>query len=665
MASPVGDIVVRIGADLSDLSKSVKKAQGELAKLGAGMRKGINIAGQWASAMTAAGAAMAAALVWNAGKAAREIDNLSRVANANAEEFQRNAYAAQFAGVETKKLADIYKDVGDKIGDFLNTGGGPMADFFEKIAPQVGVTAEQFRHLSGPDALQLYVKSLEAANISQSEMTFYMEAIASDATMLLPLLRNNGEEMRTLGDEAERLGKVLSAVEVQQLVAADNAIRRIVDAVKGLGQQVAVALTPYITEAANRMGDLAVGAGGFRDQIQTAFEVGIKGAAYLANGLHGLRVVFKGLELLVTGFGATVATVFELATREVFGFASKVNSAVNAAIVQLNRLPKVDIDLLETDASQFGAVKFATTLGDAMREQVGIVRSELHELAMQELPSQKVEEFLKAVEKSSIEAAQAVVEARQTMAGGTGGVSHQDDLAAAEEQKQIESLQGRLDRLREYLMTESELESVRYQERFALLQEALETELVTEGEYQKLKEEMWLQHQERLTQIEREGLTERQKFEQMSLKSKVKTVAGHLTELTAGVAMHNRKMFEANKIAGIANAIINAHEGISKTLSAYPYPINVGMAAAHAAAAFAQVSAIKSASFGGGSAPSIAGSTPAPPVTPVTSGAPSAQGGRLAVEGLDPSAMFSGAQMRELAERLQEHIKDGGTLVFV
>jgi len=61
-----------------------------------------------------------------------------------------------------------------------------MADFFETVAPLVGVTADNFKDLSGPQALQLYVDSLEKANLSQSQMTFFMEAIASDATALLP-----------------------------------------------------------------------------------------------------------------------------------------------------------------------------------------------------------------------------------------------------------------------------------------------------------------------------------------------------------------------------------------------------------------------------------------------------------------------------------------------
>ena len=84
-----------------------------------------------------------------------------------------------------------------------------MADFFENIAPRVGVTADQFARLSGPEALQLYVSSLERAGVSQQEMTFYLEAMASDTTRLIPLLQNGGAEMTRLGAQAQTEGRVV------------------------------------------------------------------------------------------------------------------------------------------------------------------------------------------------------------------------------------------------------------------------------------------------------------------------------------------------------------------------------------------------------------------------------------------------------------------------
>lgn len=140
----------------------------------------------------------------------REIQALAQVSGTTTAEFQRLAGAAKTVGVDSDKLSDIFKDVNDKVGEFLQTGGGPLKDFFEQIAPKVGVTADQFRNLSGPQALQLYTDSLQKANLSQAELTFYLEAMASDSTKLLPLLQNNGAEFRRLGDEAERTGLVLS-----------------------------------------------------------------------------------------------------------------------------------------------------------------------------------------------------------------------------------------------------------------------------------------------------------------------------------------------------------------------------------------------------------------------------------------------------------------------
>jgi len=151
---------------------------------------------------------------------AKEVENLSRISNTSIEDFQRNAHAAQTAGIEQEKLADIYKDTGDKIGDFLQTGGGPMKDYFENIAPLVGQTAEQFRNLSGPDALQLYFDGLEKANLSQNDMTFYMEAIASDATALIPLLAKNGQAFRDLGKDATVMGDST----VAELAKAEKAL---------------------------------------------------------------------------------------------------------------------------------------------------------------------------------------------------------------------------------------------------------------------------------------------------------------------------------------------------------------------------------------------------------------------------------------------------------
>ena len=174
------------------------------------------------------------------GRTGQEIDRLSKLSNTTVERFQAQAYAVERAGISSEKYADILKDVQDKVGDFLQTGGGPLKDFFEQIAPRVGVTAEQFRRLSGPDALQLYVRSLEKANISQSELTFYMEALANDSSLLLPLLRNNSAELSRLSSEAERLGLVMDRDAIEQTKRFNEELRRLELGAAVFGRNVAL-----------------------------------------------------------------------------------------------------------------------------------------------------------------------------------------------------------------------------------------------------------------------------------------------------------------------------------------------------------------------------------------------------------------------------------------
>lgn len=248
MAKVVGDIAVQVGADVSGLQAGMKRAgksvdgfESRAAKMGATFGKVAVRVGIAATAIASAGIVMAK----SAGDTAREIQNLAAVSGTGVVEFQKLAAAGKTVGIEQEKLADIFKDVNDKFGDFMATGAGPLADFFENIAPAVGVTADQFARLSGPEALQLYVSSLERAGVSQQQMTFYMEALASDATALVPLLAANGAAMKRFGEEAETAGRIMSRETVAAGVELDRKLTELTDK---LQTQAKIAVIDYADE---------------------------------------------------------------------------------------------------------------------------------------------------------------------------------------------------------------------------------------------------------------------------------------------------------------------------------------------------------------------------------------------------------------------------------
>lgn len=199
-----------------DRLEGAERQGGRTARMMGRISTAARVASAGMAGLTVGGAAFSL-IARQASNSAVEIERMAQVANTGVETFQRLTYAAGRHNIQQDKVADVLKDVNDRIGDFMQTGGGEMADFFENIAPKVGVTADEFARLSGPEALQLYYDSLKQAGLNQQEMTFYMESMADEATALIPLLKNGGDEIQRLGQEAEDTGSVLSAMEIQRL----------------------------------------------------------------------------------------------------------------------------------------------------------------------------------------------------------------------------------------------------------------------------------------------------------------------------------------------------------------------------------------------------------------------------------------------------------------
>lgn len=220
------EVQMTLGLDSSKFRQGIAKASEQVKQFGSNAVVGLkamhasftNLA-SLANVVLAGSFAAAAKSALNYGK---EMTNLAKLSGEGFERFQELAHGAKSVGIESDKLGDIFKDVQDKVGDFMQTGGGPMKDFFENIAPAIGVTADQFKNLSGKDALQLYYDSLSKANLSQEEMTFYMEAIANDATKLIPLLADGGQAWEKYAIAAREAGVVMDEFTAKRLKEAEK-----------------------------------------------------------------------------------------------------------------------------------------------------------------------------------------------------------------------------------------------------------------------------------------------------------------------------------------------------------------------------------------------------------------------------------------------------------
>jgi lambda family phage tail tape measure protein len=304
--SDVQGMLVRIEATTAQLRREIAlgenavarasdKIDGNLAEVDKAFdRTGVNaglMQRSISSAFTGMGLAATAAvaglvaITTKTANYAQEISNLAALSNTSTTDFQRLAAGAKTVGVEQSKLADIFKDTTDRAGEFISRGGGEMADFFKEIAPKVGVTAQMFANLSGPQALQLYYSSLEKAGLNQQQMTTYMEAMADEATALIPLLKNNGQGFKELGDKAEAAGNILSGIEVARLVEVNQSIISLEASFAGATRQLVVGMLPGIESVTQRLNTMS----------KTGVTEGLgAGISFLADNLNILAAIMGG-----------------------------------------------------------------------------------------------------------------------------------------------------------------------------------------------------------------------------------------------------------------------------------------------------------------------------------------------------------------------------------
>ncbi|MFA2866805.1 transglycosylase SLT domain-containing protein [Acinetobacter pittii] len=226
MATNLGTLTLNLLANTGSYIQGLSRAERQTRNSTRGMADGFDLVGKSLTVLKGVVAGLSVASVTSFAleviRTGNEIDKLAKLSNSSVSQFQYYSKGALTAGISTEKFADQMKDMQDRIGDFQQTGGGPLADFFENIAPLVGVTIQQFQKLSGPEALQLFYNSLEKVGATKNDIKFYMEQIISDSSQLIPLLENNGKLFKEWGDRAKETGAVMSDDMVGSLVEAQK-----------------------------------------------------------------------------------------------------------------------------------------------------------------------------------------------------------------------------------------------------------------------------------------------------------------------------------------------------------------------------------------------------------------------------------------------------------
>jgi len=244
-----------IRGELDRLGESTDNADGKFKKFsGATKIAGNVLLGLGAAAATAI--TTITALSKTVAAYSREIRIASDLSGVAAEELQIMAHATSTVGIDMEKLGDISKDTREKIGDFLNTGGGGFMDFVDAMKlteKEATKLAKEFSTLTGPEILQRMVTMMEDAGVSAVQMSHALEGMASDTTNLIPLLKNGGEEMKRLSDNMSQVVVPLSDSDIDMFIRMGESADLAGASLKSLGEQILVDLGDAFIKAANKM----------------------------------------------------------------------------------------------------------------------------------------------------------------------------------------------------------------------------------------------------------------------------------------------------------------------------------------------------------------------------------------------------------------------------
>lgn len=320
MATTLGtltlDLVTKIGGFVGPMQEAEKQTKNSFEN----MRARANVYGMAIAGIAGSAAMALGSLAASTANQAAELEIFANRANTTTQEFQKMAVGASALGIEGDKLSDMMKDFNEKMGELTAVGSGGGKDFFDKLSGDMKGGAKEakslileMQKLSGPEALQMYVDKLEDAGVSQQEMSFYLESMASDMTDLYPLLANGGEGMKLYGDMAERAGLIMTDQTKEAALALKDQMFMLDLQFQGAKNQLATAVIPAFVDVA----DAFLGGSEQGLQLTSVAEgvgIAIRSIGKVAIGATASIQMFgKGLGGLAAAGSALVSGDFQLA----------------------------------------------------------------------------------------------------------------------------------------------------------------------------------------------------------------------------------------------------------------------------------------------------------------------------------------------------------------
>ncbi|HGY4089754.1 phage tail tape measure protein [Klebsiella variicola subsp. variicola] len=234
------DLIAKVGGFVQGMDKAERSSQkwrDQVKKDAKEVSSSIIAVGAAAATAAVGIGAAGLAIVKNTAQQVTEADRWAKSLKMSTQDLLSWQYAAEQAGLTGDNIADIFKDINDKVGDAVLNKSGEAAQALDTL----GLSAEKLSQQS-PDKQLLAISSALQKIPSQAGKTNILESLGNDLSKMLPLFDNNNEKLKQFIQLSKEFGIAPPQEDIDNLVKVNQFFQDIETSARGLKMEIASGL---------------------------------------------------------------------------------------------------------------------------------------------------------------------------------------------------------------------------------------------------------------------------------------------------------------------------------------------------------------------------------------------------------------------------------------
>lgn len=322
----IGALRVNLGLNSAQFRNGIRQANAGMQNFARNVRAGLMVAGV-AAAGFAAGFARS---MQTAIQSADEMYKAAQAAGTTVEALSQLRHAAEMSGSSFEGLQTGLRRLATAMEDVQNGSTGPASRAFERLGISVTDASGNLRAVDEvlSDVAQAFSQMEDGAQKSAAANAI----LGRSGTQLIPMLNAGANGLRSMRDEADRLGLTISTNTGQAAEAFNDNISRLKRAFVGIRNEVAAALLPVFERFSDAlvtlMGDQELVRGISAGLVEVFKRIAI-GALRVTKALYSMGAIAawaaSGFEGGAEGYEAALARVAD-AHRQIDGLIETISN---------------------------------------------------------------------------------------------------------------------------------------------------------------------------------------------------------------------------------------------------------------------------------------------------------------------------------------------------